>query len=340
MLKFTADDNVTVWYEERPGEKRQSTYAMSSDDGPVLSFDTYNEFMHYYAKPSQGEYEAKDGDFEFIILKVTDDMITLKGKRSGNIMYMTRLDKEPEDCLKEIQEAKDVYHVFGGGKATIEGAEYSAIFDMQNRRLTVLDSAANTLTTRTYCFTKTGIELADTIMVGTTILKDFKFDEASSTFESSNIKFDLVSTHREYSDFIGTFTIKELNNKEVTIKADENGKTYKIENLTYTGTPVANYDSYWGSITISPQFLDSWSNANYPSINDWLVITDGEMIYYGDNDKITTAVAPNDNLQFMFGSNGFTIMEYAFTKKDLKEAGNEIIGLVEEYPQSMTWIKK
>lgn len=339
VLKFTADDNVTVWYEEKAGETRKSTYAMVGDDGPVLSFDTYNEFMHYYAKPSQGEYEAKDGDFEFILLKVTKDLITLKGKRSGNIMYMTRLDVEPADCLKEIQDLKDIDHVYGGGTATINGTAFSTVFDMQNRRLTVMDDQSNTITTRTFIFTKTGIQLADTIMVNNAVLKDFNFDKATNTFQSAGVTFNLVSTYKNYSDFIGTYTIKELN-KTVKVVADVDGKSYKINDLTYSGTPIAEYDSYWGSMTVSPQFLDSWSTPDYPTVADWLVLTDGDMIYWGEEFKATTAVAPSDKLQFLFGSNGYTILEYAFTKKDLNEEGNEALGTVEEYPQSMTWIKK
>ena len=339
VLKFTADDNVTVWYEEKVGETRKSTYAMVGDDGPVLSFDTYNEFMHYYAKPSQGEYEAKDGDFEFILLKVTKDLITLKGKRSGNIMYMTRLDVEPADCLKEIQDLKDIDHVYGGGTATINGTAFSTVFDMQNRRLTVMDDQSNTITTRTFIFTKTGIQLADTIMVNNAVLKDFNFDKATNTFESAGVTFNLVSTYRNYSDFIGTYTIKELN-KTVKVVADVDGKSYKINDLTYSGTPIAEYDSYWGSMTVSPQYLDSWSTPDYPTVADWLLLTDGDMIYWGEEFKATTAVAPSDKLQFLFGSNGYTILEYAFTKKDLNEEGNESLGTVEEYPQSMTWIKK
>jgi hypothetical protein len=210
---------------------------------------------------------------------------------------------------------------------------------MQNRRLTVMDDQSNTITTRTFIFTKTGIQLADTIMVNNAVLKDFNFDKATNTFQSAGVTFNLVSTYKNYSDFIGTYTIKELN-KTVKVVVDVDGKSYKINDLTYRGTPIAEYDSYWGSMTVSPQFLDSWSTPDYPTVADWLVLTDGDMIYWGEEFKATTAVAPSDKLQFLFGSNGYTILEYAFTKKDLNEEGNESLGTVEEYPQSMTWIKK
>lgn len=338
-LKFSDDNSVTVWYEEKPGQTRTSTFAMTGDDGPVLTFDTYNEFMHLYAKPSAGEYEAKDGDFEFILLEVTDTQIKLKGKRSGNIMYMTRLDVTPAAYLQTIEDMKALDHGFGGGTMTVDGVNYNATFDMRNRKLTVVNDSNVTVASRSYIFTNTGLQLADTIKVGSVILKDFSFNKTDNTFSASGVTIALESTHRLYSDFVGTFTIKELS-KDVTIKSNGDGKTYTITGLTYQGSPVAVYDAYWGSISIAPQWLAEWSNDAYPSINDWLVLTDGETIYYGEDDLATAAVAPGKAIKFVLGSNGMGLMEYAFTKKDLHDKDIEALGLIEEYPITLTWIKK
>ena len=63
--------------------------------------------MHAYATPSSDEYEAQDGDFEFIIMDVQDDLITLKGKRNGNTMYMHRLNKPAEDYINDVLDIKE-----------------------------------------------------------------------------------------------------------------------------------------------------------------------------------------------------------------------------------------
>jgi hypothetical protein len=93
------DEQVTVSSEIAgdPNYTETSTYILNNEDGPVLMFDTYNQLMHYFATPSgssgAGGYEAYDGDFIFIILGISEDKntITLKGNRSGNIMYMHRM---------------------------------------------------------------------------------------------------------------------------------------------------------------------------------------------------------------------------------------------------------
>ena len=52
-IKFTRD-NAIVRYENNPDDGEvKSLYKMKEDDGPVLSFDTYNTFLHIYATPKE-----------------------------------------------------------------------------------------------------------------------------------------------------------------------------------------------------------------------------------------------------------------------------------------------
>ncbi|MDE6086555.1 MAG: DUF4302 domain-containing protein [Muribaculaceae bacterium] len=96
------DTHATVGAEIKPGEFCTSLYKMTDDNGPVLSFDSYNDIMHYFAKPDSENPHAHDGDFEFIILDVKDDMIKLRGKRTGNDMYMYRLERPAAEYLNDV----------------------------------------------------------------------------------------------------------------------------------------------------------------------------------------------------------------------------------------------
>ncbi len=98
------DTHATVGAEIKPGEFCTSLYKMTDDNGPVLSFDSYNEIMHYFAKPDSENPHARDGDFEFIILDVKDDVIKLRGKRTGNDMYMYRLDRPAAEYLNDVMD--------------------------------------------------------------------------------------------------------------------------------------------------------------------------------------------------------------------------------------------
>lgn len=72
-----------------------SLYKMTPDDGPILSFDTYNAYLHYFATPSSSEYQAKRGDTEFKIMGKSEDEseIYLVGRKSGNSCKLVRNDE-------------------------------------------------------------------------------------------------------------------------------------------------------------------------------------------------------------------------------------------------------
>ena len=107
-LKFD-DENVTAGCELDPDTTLVSTYILNNEDGPVIAFDTYNSFLHYFATPSSGAYEAYDGDFIFIIMGISEDenTITLKGNRSGNIMYMHRLDSDGNQYINSVVDVRN-----------------------------------------------------------------------------------------------------------------------------------------------------------------------------------------------------------------------------------------
>ena len=113
-LKFN-DQTVEVGSElaDDVTETIESSYTMDNEDGPVIAFDSYNAFMHYFATPTgssgAGGYEAYDGDFIFIIMGISEDenTITLKGNRSGNTMYMHRLTSDGTEYLKNVLKVED-----------------------------------------------------------------------------------------------------------------------------------------------------------------------------------------------------------------------------------------
>ena len=64
-----------------------STWAVKSDYGPILTFDTYNDVFHAWSDP-EPDGAGLMGDYEFLILKATPEVIVLKGKKRASYSVM------------------------------------------------------------------------------------------------------------------------------------------------------------------------------------------------------------------------------------------------------------
>ena len=124
-----------------------STWNVITDNGPVLSFDTYNTVIHTFSDPedvpSTGTQDNKvdetgtgiGGDYEFVIVDAPEDAsyMMLKGKKRGTYNLMTPVEDgvDYESYLYGVREfqkelfsstlASDTLHV-GGVKLKFEDA--------------------------------------------------------------------------------------------------------------------------------------------------------------------------------------------------------------------------
>ncbi|MCM1176677.1 MAG: DUF4302 domain-containing protein [Clostridium sp.] len=110
VVNFT-DEDVVASFElaEDLSKTVISYYKLTGDDGPVLTFDTYNEYLHYFATPDINDYEAMHGDYEFNIAGKSDDgsEVYLTGKKTGNRMTLRKIDSAPAEYLAKVVEVSD-----------------------------------------------------------------------------------------------------------------------------------------------------------------------------------------------------------------------------------------
>lgn len=95
FVKFQDDGRVTVASELKRSsdpETITSLYQVLPEAGPILSFDSYNSFIHYFSEPRNpnGPVElGMGGDYEFIIMDAAPYETVLKGKKTGNKILLT-----------------------------------------------------------------------------------------------------------------------------------------------------------------------------------------------------------------------------------------------------------
>ena len=111
ILKFTSSsvDAFSELSDDIAESSGETLYVLNSDDGPVLSFDTYNSFLHFFATPSASLTDGYQGDLGYVLMGVSDDKneIRLRGKKTGNDMMLRRMTVEPVTYLEKLQEIEE-----------------------------------------------------------------------------------------------------------------------------------------------------------------------------------------------------------------------------------------
>lgn len=125
----TFTNSTDVKFEaEYTNTSATNTFKVYAGAGPILTFDTYNDVIHYFGLPAyytdtstntSAGIGAKDsgmkGDFEFLVLSANQDSIILKGRKSGNVMKMKSI--QPAQLAATVANYKTANTRFNAYKA-------------------------------------------------------------------------------------------------------------------------------------------------------------------------------------------------------------------------------
>ena len=134
LMTFKKDGSVTIsgknqWIGLIQGQNfgtlgygsETSLWDVITDNGPVLSLNSYNKFFHVFAEPEDipsTDTEATDetgygheGDYEFDLMKYSNDTLYINGKKYGIDMIMTRVagDVDDEVYINEVVAMADSF---------------------------------------------------------------------------------------------------------------------------------------------------------------------------------------------------------------------------------------
>lgn len=315
-LKFD-EQNVTVGTEiAEADETITSTYSLDNEDGPVLAFDTYNSFMHFFATPhpssGAGGYQAYDGDFIFIVMNVSEDKntITLKGNRTGNIMYMHRLtESSGEEYLNDCISINDNirYEVFKHDNMLMN-------IDTQSRQ--VKFSGSDGTKESAFVFTDKGIVLYTPITVNGKELYSFTYDKEAETFTSDEdenivLRGSLPDGWKSYEELLGTY---DIDGTTVEVVANADGTSYTINDFSYAGLSIQAYYKFTtGSLVIPVQPIGELWGMYYT----WLLAFDGKTISWDTSIEFKGANSTTEPLVITFSNSSFkTLWESAFETEE------------------------
>ncbi|MDO5447162.1 MAG: DUF4302 domain-containing protein [Prevotellaceae bacterium] len=108
-VSMAMDNEATTGYVEDSG-----LWEILKDTGPVLSFSTYTKCLHHFCDPSISPIgTGYGGDYEFIIIDMEENaqLATIKGKKTGAYVRMTRLPEGTvfKDYLDDVNSFQSKY---------------------------------------------------------------------------------------------------------------------------------------------------------------------------------------------------------------------------------------
>lgn len=249
-------------YSQNAEKGETSLYKLTNDDGPILCFDSYNSLMHAYATPSSSEYEAKDGDFEFIIMDVQDDIITLKGKRSGNMMYMHRLSQPAKEYIAAVQNIEE--KMYSGKYAFVIDGD-SILVRRTGNVFLFTDPMTGESTEMPFITTTTGFELKDTVTIMGKNVEGFNYSENGIWANPTDNSIALVAIPQPLTEFLTThnwfFKASAMSEKALKLfnyaKEGSAGEGEEIRYMILGPNDILDYSGAFGFSFISGNYAGS-----------------------------------------------------------------------------------
>ena len=223
-----------------------STWAVKSDYGPILTFDTYNKVIHAFSDP-QNNGAGLLGDYEFLILKATPEVVILKGKKHSAYSVMrpmktTNLEAYFAACAKmqsylfgnnnvaTLNQGEEKMYLYNGASGQFQSAAYGSPL------------VAEAATYHPVCSTEDGIivstgfgeELHEHIFLYDSV-KGELVGEAGSVMNAGNLNvlFSSYFTDNAYGWVIDTVGIDSVAPFLAQINAIANDKASKIKQMGF-----------------------------------------------------------------------------------------------------------
>lgn len=223
-----------------------STWAVKSDYGPILTFDTYNKVIHAFSDPQENGAGLL-GDYEFLILKATPEVIVLKGKKHSAYSVMrpmktTNLEAYFAACEKmqsylfgnnnvaTLNQGEEKMYLYNGASGQFQSAAYGSPL------------VAEAATYHPVCSTEDGIivstgfgeELHEHIFLYDSV-KGELVGEAGSVMNAGNLNvlFSSYFTDNAYGWVVDTIGINSVAPFLAQINTIANDKASKIKQMGF-----------------------------------------------------------------------------------------------------------
>jgi len=230
LVKFNSNSEAVVAANNKlfgnQYTEAKSLFDVIGDNGPVLTFNTYNNVLHVFSNPENEPVGVGlGGDYEFIVLDRSDSLVHLKGKKSGTEITLNKL---PEDMLwpDYFVEVNSIDSKLFGTEMLnfISGNDTIAAYNGASHIFKMLDPVTGNSTDVPFIVTSEGIKFYSPFSLdGKNKVQTFYLNSDESkliSYEDKNTFFEGVSIGKYLVDSEKTYrfdTTRMSNNFKVKI---------------------------------------------------------------------------------------------------------------------------
>lgn len=183
-----------------------STYVLNEQDGPVLSFNSWNDILSVFTDPVDPKSLAEDGeglrgDNEFVVTDVQGDRITMRGERHEAIVIMQKCDRPWYDYYLYTQSFKNyITNSIVTSYYVTNQVDTMYFTDLRSGYYNYLDRLDDPLHQEQIpcVFTPSGFRMQFPDSLGMDTFQEFIITEDSSKLVSENGKIECIAMWDTY----------------------------------------------------------------------------------------------------------------------------------------------
>ena len=298
-------------YKYTAGQEVTSGYSIKSENSVVLSFDTFNALIHYWAQPFGLKAAGYASDYEFSFIHCSADSVVLRGKKYGNLMRLYPLNQSASDYITKAGAMRQQLSDIPRQRIVVDGQTQLISFTDNHLKYTDGDKQYDV----PFTYTADGIRFYESASIKGMVFNQMSYDAATQELRTADGHFVLpapsvtekfVATKNQWyfgfnmasgtcSDMCDDLTtiVSAINN---TFKADDWG--YEVLNGIYIGTNLLGADKDANRMVIG------WHTRN--------MYGSGDDVYFGYGIAMTAASPdqPLVNIQPTEAGTGFDQKSY------------------------------
>lgn len=249
---------------EISGDKEESsTYKMTSDNGAVLSFDGYNSIIHYFSTPNNKLPSAFDGDFEFAIDSLADDLVKVRGVKTQNKLVMHKLTMPAKEYIDKVLSVKEGF-VPTLMEGEINGKPVHATFKFNNRQVSFDQGTSQSEYDTHYMYTDSGISFYQPVNLNGISVQSLAYNEDTSELTGTSVdgktriklQGKLPEDYCRFDDFAGSYSLiynKGNSHIDVELVPDKVNSRYIMKGLNNKFEVILCYNKTLGTLEMTSQ---------------------------------------------------------------------------------------